>query len=190
MNKKRLIIIHGWDGHPSHAWFPWIKKEFEVKDFEVLIPEMPHPLIPTIKDWVAKVDEVVGVLDEDTYLIGHSIGCQTILRYLEKLTGNDKVGGVVLVAPFFVLTNLKTDEEKGIAGPWLGKSMDYDKIKDVTNGKITAIFSDNDIFVPVKNEKLFKDRLGAKTIIQHEQRHFYNIKELPIARDEMLEYVR
>ena len=28
---KRVFIIHGWEGHPENAWFPWLKKELEQK---------------------------------------------------------------------------------------------------------------------------------------------------------------
>ena len=32
--KKRVFIVHGWDGYPEEVWFPWLKKELEAKGFE------------------------------------------------------------------------------------------------------------------------------------------------------------
>lgn len=32
--KKRVFIVHGWDGKPSGAWLPWLKKELEAKGFD------------------------------------------------------------------------------------------------------------------------------------------------------------
>ena len=111
---KRAFIIHGWDGYPQEGWFPWLKAELEQRGFTVEVPSMPHPSKPTIEDWVNHLARLVGEPDEQTYLIGHSMGCQTILRYLASLN-NQKIGGAVLVAGFFELMPLEKEEEKAIS---------------------------------------------------------------------------
>lgn len=78
--QKRVFIIHGWDGSPQNCWFPWLKNELEKKGFSVGVPPMPHPEIPTISDWVNCIAVAVGQPDENTFFVGHSIGCQAILR--------------------------------------------------------------------------------------------------------------
>lgn len=35
---KRIFIAHGWDGCPEEGWFPWLKKELEIREFEVFVP--------------------------------------------------------------------------------------------------------------------------------------------------------
>ena len=78
---KKAYIIHGWGGNPQESWLPWLKEELEKRNFKVNIIKMPNPNHPTIKSWVGKLEKVVKA-DSETYLIGHSICCQTILRYL------------------------------------------------------------------------------------------------------------
>lgn len=39
MENKRIIVIHRWDGSPENEWYPYIKKELEDKNYQVLIPE-------------------------------------------------------------------------------------------------------------------------------------------------------
>ena len=39
--KKRVFIIHGWEGYPEECWFPWLKTEIEKTGFEVVVPNMP-----------------------------------------------------------------------------------------------------------------------------------------------------
>ena len=177
--KKRIFIIHGWDGSPTNCWFPWLKNELEKKNFIVEVLSMPHPEKPTIIDWVDYLSSAVGEPDTNTYFIGHSIGCQTILRYIEKV--GKPVGGIICVAGFFRLLNLATDEEKEIAKPWIETPIDFEKIKKQTN-KITAIFSDNDPDVDLSNKELFEKNLNAKIFIEHNKGHFSDdasIKELP-----------
>lgn len=98
---KRVFIIHGWDGYPEEGWFPWLKKELEAKSFTVFVPQLPKPDEPRIDNWVPELRKVVGNPDEQTYFVGHSMGCQTIARYLETLPEGVKVGGAVFVAGFF-----------------------------------------------------------------------------------------
>ena len=184
---KRVFLVHGWDGNPNNCWFPWLKKELEKRDFEVIIPKMPNPSEPEIDSWVSKLKEVVGKTDEDTYLIGHSIGCQTIMRYLEKLDDKNKVNGIIFVAGFFNLPYLETEEEKVIAEPWL-EPINTEKVKKAVNN-IVAIFSDDDPDVPFSDSNLFKSRLNAKIIMEHKKGHFSDdagVKELPVALKELL----
>lgn len=189
MNKKRVFIIHGWDGSPQDCWIPWLKKELETKGFFVETPLMPRAEEPEIQSWFSVLNNTVGKIDENTYFVGHSIGCQTILRYVEQLPSENKIGGIVCVAGFFRLLYLETEEEKKIAKPWLETEMDFEKIKKHTN-KIIAIFSDNDPDVDLGDKELFEKYLGAKTIIEHNKGHFSDdtgIKKLKSALDSVLE---
>jgi hypothetical protein len=109
--KPRVILVHGWDGSPEGGWFPWLKKEMENKGFKVLAPQLPKPEEPRISNWVPKIKEAVGEPDEQTYFVGHSMGCQAIARYLAALPEGTKVGGAVFVAGFFKsLTGLEDEE--------------------------------------------------------------------------------
>lgn len=186
---KRVFIIHGWDGNPREGWFPYLKKELENRDFEVKVPAMPKPAEPQIKAWVAHLTKIVSKPDQNTFFVGHSIGCQTILRYLESLSEKEKAGGAIFVAGWFTLMNLKTKKEQLIAKPWLNAPIDYRKIKKHTKNFI-AIFSDNDDVVPQENQKMFRQRLGAKIITEHNKGHFSGsdgVKKLPSALKAILE---
>lgn len=170
--QKRVFIIHGWDGSPNEPALQWLKASLEKKGLEVVIPEMPDPGTPTISSWVGKLASSIGQPDKETILVGHSIGCQTILRYLESLHPISRVGGVVFIAPWLTLSNLSKEEQE-VARPWIETEIrETDVIKHVDTSQIVAFFSDNDPFVPIENIKLFKDRFGAKTILLNGKGHF------------------
>ena len=188
--QKRIFVVHGWGGSPDNCWFPWLKKELENRNFIVQIPAMPHSEKPNIVDWVNYLSNVVGEPDTNTYFIGHSIGCQAILRYVEKI--KKPIGGLVCVAGWFRLPHLATNEEKEIAKPWLEIKMDYEKIKQ-NSQKIIAIFSDNDPDVDLGDKDLFEKNLNAKTIIEHDKGHFSDdagVKELPSVLSAVLEITK
>jgi hypothetical protein len=184
---KRAFIIHGWGGNSKEGWFPWLKSELEKRGFKVYVPNMPDPECPKIKAWISCLKKLVGKADKDTYFVGHSIGCQAILRYLETLPKTAKVGGAVFVAGW---THLKIDaiedEEPGsskIAMPWIKKKISWNKILKHSK-KFISIFSDNDPFVYLTDSKIFRNKLRSKIIVQHNKGHFSGssgVKKLPIA---------
>ncbi|MDP2909612.1 MAG: alpha/beta hydrolase [bacterium] len=191
---KRVFIIHGWEGFPEEGWFPWLKRELEARGFEVHVPQMPDSAHPRIQKWIPAISKEVGVPDNQSYLVGHSMGCQAIVRYLESLSDNTKIGGVVFVAGFLKrLTGL--GEEPGFEETekhWLGTPIDLEKIGSRMNNGV-AVFSDNDPFVPLDNQDDFRDKLHCKIIIEHAKGHFSgpsdNITELPVVLEELLKMV-
>lgn len=185
---KKVYLIHGWGGGPeSESWFPWIKQEMRKKGFDVEIPKMPNSENPKINEWVGFLKKTIKSLDENTYFIGHSIGCQAILRYLEQLPENVKIKGVIFVAGWFDLldTSYEEEEEKEIAKPWIQTPIKFEKVKKHTNNFL-AIFSEDDPCVPLSDSKKFKEKLNAKIIIKKNEEHFNKTKEIP----EITEFIK
>ncbi len=187
---KRVFIIHGWEGNPNNAWFPWLRKELGTQGFEVHTPAMPNPDEPDKDSWVTYLAQTVGIPDSETYLIGHSIGCKAIMRYLESLPENNQIGGVIFVASWLTLTHMedRTDDEKRVVTNWSNPPYNFEKIKNIGN-KFVAIFSDDDPEVPLENTEVFEKEFGAKIIIESGKGHFSDdagIKELPVVLEELL----
>ena len=186
---KRVFIVHGWGGSPKSDFLPYLKKELENKNFEVYVPAMPNSEEPKIETWIPYLANSVGNVDENTFLVGHSIGCQTILRFLESLPDDQKAGGAVFVAGFFYLSHLDENEDEEIAKLWTETPIDLKKIKSHLPKSI-AIFSDNDPYVSLDNKDRFANELGSKIIIEHNMAHFNEgagITQLPIALKSVLE---
>lgn len=189
---KRIFIAHGWDGTPDEGWFPWLKKELEAKGFEVYVPQLPEAGSPRIYNWVPAFAAAIGTPDEQTHFVGHSMGCQTIARYLESLPEGQKVGGAVFVAGFFKhLKGLEDDDDvRETDTHWLGTPLDLAKVKTHLP-KSVAVFSDDDPYVPLDNQDDFRDKLGSEIVVEHAQGHFSgsrdNAFELPIVLKKLLE---
>jgi len=178
---SRVFIIHGWGGFPQEAWFPWLKQQLETKGIAVQVLLMPDSETPRIDTWVTFLAQQIGQPDADTYLVGHSIGVQTILRYLETI--NTTIGGVLAVAGFYKLIpgSLEGPREEEIAKPWLDIPIDNKKVKQNVS-KVTAIFSDNDPFVGLDNVDIFINNLGAEIVVLKGKGHMgasEGFKEIP-----------
>lgn len=186
--QKRVFILHGWGGDSKEGWFPWLKAELEKLGFEVIAPDLPDTNNPRIDSWVTALSQLVGEPDQNTYFVGHSMGNQAIVRYLESLSDNVRVGGAVFVAGFLTELTGLTDEEKETGDHWMSKEIDLDKVRTHLP-KSVAIFSDNDEFVPLSNLDAFRDFLGSEIIIEKSKSHFSGsdgVLELPSALDSIV----
>lgn len=175
---KRVIIVHGWGFTPHDNWYPWLADELRAKGFEVLVPEMPDTLMPHIDVWVGHLASVVGELDEQTIFVGHSIGCQTIIRYLQ--TQNKKCAGAVFVAGWFHLDAAVIADEiekygqivRDISEEWIQTPIDFEKVREICS-KIHAFLSSNEPYGCVdENKMVYGEKLGAKVTILPEKGHF------------------
>ena len=168
---KRIFLIHGWGGSPNNDWFPWAKKILIEKGYEVVVPEMPDTEHPKISPWVGKLKRAVGELRPDDIFVGHSIGCQTILRFLESLPEGKRVDKVILIAPWWYLT-LDEGESQVDADPWLVQDVNFLSLHNKSD-KYICVFSDNDPYVPLEpNVKFFKEELKPEVIIKKNMEHF------------------
>jgi predicted alpha/beta hydrolase family esterase len=159
---KRLFIIHGYTGHPDSNWFPWLKAEAEKQGFEVIAPAMPNTDSPKLEEWLPYLQEQVGSIDSDTYFIGHSLGCSTILRLLEK--SDARAGGAVLVSGFAEPIHF-SQLDSFTQGPW-----DDTRVRQAA-GEIIVINSDNDPHVPLQMAQNIKSRFGAELLVLHDAGH-------------------
>jgi len=139
---------------------------------------MPHPARPEKRAWVARLKDVLAILDpQQTILVGHSLGVPTILYCLQ-----DHEGSPYLKA---VLTS-------GFARdiPMLDKVVDgYDMKLNLTRIKPkaeswTCIHADNDPLVPFKEGQWLAKKLGADFIVEHGRGHltqYRGVVKLPSA---------
>lgn len=188
MNK--IYMIHCWEGTKDDGWYPWLDTKISNENNKVIRFNMPSTEHPKIEEWIDELDKQVDTLDNNTYFIGHSIGCQTILRYLE--TKNiDRIGGILFVAPWLDLLPeaISGDDSYYIAYPWINTKINFDKIKNIT-ANIICIFSDDDYFVSIEQKQMFEEKLNAKCVVVTGKGHISaedGIKELSIIYEKAIE---
>lgn len=179
---KHAILVHGFQGKPMAGWRPWMRRELEARGWKVSVPAMPTPDKPRLEEWVAVIEKEVGKGGNGCFLIGHSLGCIAILRYLEVC--KEDVAGTLLVAGFVE----KLGDGFEAIDNFVSAPLDAKKVAAACP-KIFAIFSDNDPYVPLSQERVMRERLGANTKILHARGHFSSSEgttELPEALDALL----
>lgn len=110
---KRAILLHGLPSkseyydlsQPSLSnahWFPWLQKQLIAQNYKVDTPEVFQSYKMVWDDWVKEVERLE--IDEQTTVLGHSMGGGFWIRYLSE-NPSIKVQKVVLVAPWLNLSH-------------------------------------------------------------------------------------
>lgn len=171
----RLIVIPRWGGTPDSDWYPWAKRELAAAKpapFDpVIFADMPHPELPTIAAWVNRVQSLLGSdpdLNANTVLVGHSVGCQAIMRALAGRPAGVRVAGLFFVAAWF-----SVDAPWEPIMPWIETPIDTGKVREAAD-KIVVVISDDDHHRKDwrSNRQVWEERVGASVSIVPGADHF------------------
>ncbi len=160
----RVVIVHGWADDPTKGWIAWLAHELRADGVEVITPAMPEPKKPNINAWIDTLANVVGSVDQQTALVGHSLGTYVLLRYLDAYPADDQLGKLVLVAGF-------AGNERLEQGRRALPEVDFARIKTKVT-QIYSVYSDNDDIIPAKWSKALGEGLGAQNVLDAGKGHF------------------
>jgi hypothetical protein len=197
---RRLIIIPRWSGTPASDWYPWITAElasvgrvggpppYRDQPFDpVLVAAMPNPGLPTIPAWTGRVRDLLGDDPAElarTVIVGHSVGCQAVLRALAELPEGVHVAGALCVAGWFW-----TDSPWDSLLPWIDTPFDLARARQAASNRIGVIMSDNDPHTSDwrANTAAWQDKLGAEVVLVRGGQHF-NGPRYPIILQTLLDH--
>jgi predicted alpha/beta hydrolase family esterase len=173
-------MIPRWSGRVDGEWYPWLKQELldlDPSGFELVsILDMPDPDLPKPETWVPEIARAVGADPEElerTVLVGHSIGCQAILRYLETFPPDRRILGMLGVAGFW-----QVDDPWITLSPWLDVPLNLARVKSAAEKFVILISRDDPISSNSKrNAELWQNRLAAEVSVIPGSYHFMRASE-------------
>ena len=118
---KQIVHIHGGEWFNSYEeYFEYLEafeidnvdvlsvqkwkeryQEFLGSDWDVIRPQMPSPQNAKYPEWKLWFEKHVPYLEDDTTLVGHSLGATFLAQYLSEAILPKRVRGLHLVAPAF-----------------------------------------------------------------------------------------
>jgi leucyl-tRNA synthetase len=169
--KYKYVILHGYKGSPEGPRWQWVKKELEAMGHEVIVPALPHSDHPLEDEQVATALTATQY-DENTVLVGHSLGAVVALKVAEKL--KKPIARLVLIAGF-ADRNFK-DKKRGFEEAW---NWNFDAKKIQKNApSITVLHDPRDYAVSdAQVEALAKMLDVSITIGASNEPHFVGDKE-------------
>ena len=141
-SNKKVFLIHGFRGTPNGGWRSYLMKELDKQDIYACAISLPNPEELKLAEWLEEVKRhIERNQDDDVYLIGHSLGGTTILRYLEQFNSPNLKGVIIASAPCHQNANSKI-------GDFLRTDFDW-QIMKAQGVKVVVIQGDNDPRVPM-----------------------------------------
>jgi len=82
---KKVLFLQSWYSKITDNWYSWLKIELEKKGYKTHFPDIPEMRkdIPKM-DAIIHYIELLKVLDKDTIVISHSLGCLLAMRLAKK----------------------------------------------------------------------------------------------------------
>jgi predicted alpha/beta hydrolase family esterase len=186
---KKVFIIHGFNGSPNGGWRPFLMRELAKNDIWACSLPMPTPDAPIKDEWIKTLSDAIKNPSEEIFLVGHSLGVPTILRYLESLPEGSKIGGAVLISGP-ILKIEKDGYEK--VNSFIEQTFNYEHIKNVCNNFI-IIHGDNDQSVPFSEAEFLAGKFSCDLVSVPNGGHLNGSAgwyELPQALDALLKMIK
>ncbi len=158
MKNVKIFLIHGFEGVPNGGWRSWLMGEFSKLDVYTCALSMPTPESPMLAEWLDEVKRLVERNpNDDIYLVGHSLGGTTVLRFVEQYNFANVKGIISVSAPCNKNKNEKIAE-------FLEKDFDFKIIKEKVR-KIAVIHGDNDPLVPLTDAEQIARETGGELVV-------------------------
>ena len=183
MRKKRNVyVVHGYRATSDRHWFPWLKKELEQYDMDVTVFDMPNADAPNAQEWDTYLDDNIVPCNEHTILIGHSLGCIALLRYLNRQADTLKIHGLALVSGFSEPLSILPELDL-----FAKDKIHFDKIIKMAEHRLAFAATNDTIVAREYTDKLAK-QLDAKLVFVENGGHFIDEEgctEFPALLDEL-----
>lgn len=173
---KRAVILHGTDATPESNWFPWLKKELEIRGYEVWVPELPNNHAPDRKVYN---DFLFGQNWDftDNIIVGHSSGAVSALNLLaDKRCPKIKLGVMVSSWSHGVPEEMDYEQFIELFPP---NGFDFETIKSKAD-KLAFIHGEKDPYCPLEQAQWLAKNCDAPIkVVQNGDHLGENYKELP-----------
>lgn len=163
---KNVFIIHGAYGNPEENWIPWLTTELKAMGYTVVAPGFPTPGGQNYDNWIQIIKPHLKDFNEETILIGHSIGATFALCILEELSIT--INKVILASGFVGPLGVNVFDK--INHTISERDYDWDKVKSSAQSFI-VLHGDSDPYVPVSKAIELGMILGTAPVIVKDGGH-------------------
>ena len=160
--QENYFIIHGSFGSPFVNWFSWLQDFISSLGKQVYVPDFPKGVgYQNYKNWskLLKYYVDLGLINENTTVIGHSIAPVFISKFL--IENKVKVKKLIFVSGFNNYLGINEEYDT------VNRTMYLENLEDIKKytNEIICFYSDNDPYVKYDVEKEFADKIATQQVL-------------------------
>ena len=160
--QENYFIIHGSFGSPFVNWFSWLQDFISSLGKQVYVPDFPKGVgYQNYKNWskLLKYYVDLGLINENTTVIGHSIAPVFISKFL--IENKVKVKKLIFVSGFNNYLGINEEYDT------VNRTMYLENLEDIKKytNEIICFYSDNDPYVKYAVEKEFADKIATQQVL-------------------------
>jgi len=163
---SNVFIFHGITGSSQENWFPWMTEKLQEDGVEVICPDFPNTNEPHLNEWIDHFRQYQGRINQDSIIIGHSMGLAFALNVIQEL--NNKIKVLYAIGP--VWKEMGNDFDP-LMKEFVAGSFDWEKIQGLCD-QVEVWNSDNDPYIKLEDAKELAEKLEAKFRFFPGQGHF------------------
>lgn len=158
---ENYFIIHGSFCSPYSNWIGWLHDFVEDEGKQVYVPDFPIGVgYQNYENWsrLLKYYLDLGLINENTIIIGHSIAPVFISKFLVE--NKVSVKKLIFVCGFNNYFGINEEYDT------VNRTMYFDNLEDVKNyaEKIICFYSDNDPYVKYEAEEDFANKIATEKV--------------------------
>ncbi|MEM4255162.1 MAG: alpha/beta hydrolase [Candidatus Norongarragalinales archaeon] len=180
---KNAFLVHSTGGSPFETFYPWLSRELKKLGYAVQCPQFPTPEGQTLGNWMRVAKPYLKGFNEETILVGRSIGGPFVLRLLEA--SPVKINAAFIVAGF--CSGPILPQFQPVVQSFIDKPFDWKKIR--ANAKSFFVYhSDNDPYLPLEMGEKVAKNLGIELTLVPGAGHFgltAGFTEFPLLLDDV-----
>jgi len=164
MNEKptNYFIIHGSFSSPFSNWFSWLADFLMTDGSSVYVPQFPIGVeYQNYTNWskLLKYYDELGLIDENTVIVAHSIAPVFVAKYL--IENKKKIKKLISVCGFNQYFGIDKDYDT------VNRTMYTDRLAEVKEyaKEIICFYSDNDPYVSQEAEQEFANTIATNRIL-------------------------
>ena len=186
---KKALILHWWEWTSESHWFLWLAKQLELQWYETIVPDLPGTEFPVLEEQVDFLDQFS--LGQGDLIVGHSLGCQVWLKYIEEQKLNNIK--VIFVAPSYnYLADELGDDRLGDAFVCMSNAFNtennFRQINKLWNSYVVML-SDDDPYINSFNAKQFYGQLDKNSFVDFSKKWHFGVDSWVIEFPELLQYL-
>ncbi len=160
----KFILIHGYKSGPKLNFWPWLIDELKKRGHEVVAPQLPDAENPDEQAWTEALLEEGKNVDDETIVIGHSLGGAMALRFLEAVEARSTPKACLLISTPWMI---QSDKFRG----FFMSELDFEVLMWKVS-RFALLHSKDDDVIPFDHAQKYEKVLHAKLHETEEAGHF------------------